>query len=172
MLQRTNAEQVVPIFKCFEKKFKDPHSFLIHAKRTKTNYFSNLGLSWRNKYLIRAASFIDEYGLPLEKRELLRIPGIGDYAASAFLSLHYNKRCSLIDSNIIRLYSRYFGFYYDGETRRKKWFLDLADRMTPRKSIKSFNYALLDFSRTICKPKPLCDECTLRKRCSFIRSFG
>jgi A/G-specific adenine glycosylase len=55
----------------------------------------------------------------------------GSYIASAYRSLHLRERDFIIDSNVIRLYGRFFGFSTDSETRRKRSFLELADRATP-----------------------------------------
>jgi len=166
MLQRTNADQVKPVYQKFVKNYRTPEDFLKKCSKN-TNIFKNLGLIWRNELLFESAKAISKYGIPNNKEKLLQIPGIGNYIASAFLSLHLNKRAVLIDSNIVRLYARYFGFSYDGETRRKKWFYELADSITPKRNIKEFNYSILDFSRNICTYRPHCNECSLRRKCSY-----
>ncbi len=48
-----------------------------------------------------------------------------------------------------------------GETRRKKWLIELAD-LTPEYNVKDFNYAALDLTMTVCVPgTPHCDECPI-----------
>lgn len=170
MLQRTNADQVVPIYSNFCSRFPNTQTFLRHANRTKVNYFSDLGLLWRNQFLIRSAEIINKNGIPKDKKELLALPGVGDYVASALLSLHFDIRSILIDSNIVRVYGRYFGFPYNNETRRRRELWELADALTPQLHIKSFNYAILDFSRNICCSKPRCNVCSVRLRCHFYLS--
>jgi len=64
---------------------------------------------------------------------------------------------------------RYFSFKTDAETRRKKWFEQLAERLTPAIRFKEYNYALLDFSRTICRPKPKCKLCVLSGKCKYFK---
>ncbi len=105
--------------------------------------------------------------MPTNYEGFLKVPGIGDYVASALLSLHMNSRAMLIDSNIVRLYGRFSGFEFDNETRRKKWLKNLADQTTPKRGVKSFNYAVLDYSRLVCAPKPNCMNCILIKQCCF-----
>jgi len=165
MLQRTRAEQVKPIYQSFVKKFPSAESFINYININNSNIFENLGLKWRQGNLINAAKFIKNYGIPKSKEKLLEIDGVGNYIASAFLSLHLNKREKIIDSNIIRLYGRFFGFKYNGETRRKIFLLELAEKITPCNNIKEFNYSLLDFSRNICGIKPKCNECNINKKC-------
>lgn len=121
----------------------------------------------------------DYYEYPLiffyQKKSLRLLPcshlrkDVGDYVASAFLSLHSNQREVLVDSNIVRFYSRFFGFEANAETRRQKWFKELAEKVTPNKNCKQFNYGLLDFTRKVCKAKkPLCDACLVAKKCEFV----
>jgi A/G-specific adenine glycosylase len=166
MLQRTKAEQVVPIYESFIKRFPTPESFLKLYKK-EVNIFENLGLPHRNQFIYETARTIINKGIPTIKSDLLKFPGIGDYVASAFLSFHLNMREALIDSNIVRFYGRYWGFDYDGETRRKKWLLDLAKKMTPIKEPGEFNYALLDFSMRVCMVKPYCHNCPVSRNCKY-----
>jgi adenine-specific DNA glycosylase len=45
----------------------------------------------------------------------------------------------------------------------------MAETVTPRQGSKSYNYALLDFTRAVCKPLPECPTCALLNLCSFGR---
>ncbi|MGC4379367.1 hypothetical protein WD019_21005, partial [Fictibacillus sp. Mic-4] len=158
--------QVHPVYESFTKKYGTPLEFL---KDKNPNVLTHLGLRWREATLRKLAEAIVHKDIPGEKDELLKLPGIGDYISAAYRSLHLGVRDVIIDSNIVRLYGRYFGFPTDGETRRKKWFILLADRITPEKHFKEFNYALIDFTRTICKPKPIHEDCILREQCSLYK---
>ena len=68
MLQRTNADQVVPVYESFCSQFPHPTTFSNKARNSKKNYFSKLGLTWRNKFLIRAADVIAKKAIPLKKK--------------------------------------------------------------------------------------------------------
>ncbi|WNF24843.1 hypothetical protein [Mesobacillus jeotgali] len=165
MLQRTNAEQVVPVYESFVESYPSPKEFLFERN---TNIFQSLGLHWREAQLRSLAREIYNLGyIPEDKNSLLKLPGVGDYIAAAFRSFHLNIRDVIIDSNVVRLYGRYFGFETDPETRRKKWLKELAAEVTPYINHKEFNYALLDFTRNICKPQPQHKECLLRNLCCF-----
>lgn len=164
MLQRTKAEQVVPVYIQFCSKYKNPSDYLSNKNE---NIFESLGLRWRNKEFIKLARILVNQEIPEKKEELLRLPCIGHYISAAFRSLHLGARDVIIDSNVVRIYGRYFGFKTDGETRRKKWLIELADRMTPLKKFKDFNYGLIDFTKTVCKPKPVCKNCRIKIRCEY-----
>jgi A/G-specific adenine glycosylase len=133
--------------------------------------FSGLGLHWRVRLIRKLAQELATHGIPEDKEKLLELPGIGPYAASAFLSFHVGKRHAIIDSNVVRLYGRLFGFPIHGETRRNKQFIAVADWMTPERRFQKYNYALLDFTREICRVKPKCEACPLRMYCVFYRNL-
>ncbi len=164
LLQRTRAEQVVPVYLEFASKYPTPSEF---SKDLNSDVFGRLGLRWREKLLHALAELVQSGELPGDKVQLLRLPAVGSYVASAFRSLHLGKRDTIVDSNIVRLYGRFFGLKTNSETRRDRKFLELASKITPEKGFKDFNYALLDFTRAICRPKPQCSVCLISNRCHF-----
>jgi len=119
----------------------------------------SIGLQRRTKTLVELAYYIDYQDYyPDQLESLLQVHGIGHYTASAYLSLHMNVRAVLLDSNIARWLSRMLGTEKPTDVRRSKELLELADQLTPKKKFKEYNYAVLDFTMLICKPRqPLCD---------------
>lgn len=166
MLQRTKAEQVLPVFLDFCNKYPTPDKYY---KNNRANIFNSLGLQQRNKDFKALAKILSEESIPESKEELIKLPGVGEYVASAYLSLHQSKRAIIIDSNVVRLYGRFFGFKTDGETRRKQWFINLAQELTPERNFYLYNYSLLDFPRNICTVKPNCTKCIFKKRCNYFK---
>ncbi len=170
MLQRTKAEQVVEVFNNFLMKYDTPLKYYKYG--FKENVFSNLGLPVRNNYLKEISNYIihNNNDIPTDKKTLLTLPGIGNYIASAYRSLHLNLRDYIIDSNVVRLYKRYFNINRKSELRRIKWFENFANIITPYKSFKEYNYGIIDFTRKVCKLKPLCNICYLKSRCIWFLS--
>lgn len=164
MLQRTRAEQVLPAFELFAKQYALPSDYV---RNKNASVFHSLGLFWREEYLTKLAAILCETDIPEDKESLLKLPGVGEYIASAYLSLHAGKREPIIDSNVVRLYGRFFGFETDGETRRDLSIRQLAELLTPKRDFKAYNYGVIDFTGAVCKPKPLCQECILRKKCNW-----
>ena len=169
MLQRTKAEQVLPVYNDFITRFPSPESYKKHLEKSDENVFENLGLKWRYETFKEAVNSIVEEGMPTYKNYLIKLPGVGEYVSSAIMSFHLNKRELLIDSNIVRFYGRFFGIKADKESRRKKEFIVLTDQITPLRNVKKYNYAVLDYSMNICKPKPVCLTCLMVKRCHFYK---
>jgi A/G-specific adenine glycosylase len=125
--------------------------------------------------LYEAARQIAETGgsPPENERQLVALPGVGPYAAAAWLSLHRDRRAVIVDNNVARWLSRMTGRAYDAETRRKRWVRDIADRLTPARAFRDYNYAVLDFTMRICRPRaPLCPECPLRSDCAYGMAQG
>ena len=167
MLQRTRAEQVVSVFNEFCELYRTPKDYLNNSTN---NVFATLGLPQREELLKQLAQRLVEIRkIPTLKNKLIELPGVGDYVASSFRSLHLCLRDSIIDSNIVRFYGRYFGFETHAETRRNKCFMEFTLDVLPERKIRAFNYALLDFSMNVCKPKPLCESCIFKKKCTYVK---
>lgn len=172
LLQRTKAEQVIPVYKRFVKDYPSPAAIAVSSLSQIKKIIAPLGLRWRAKKIKELAATLKNRhrgGIPLHMDGLMALPGIGQYAAAAYLSLHNNKRALLIDSNIVRLYGRFFGFRVHAETRRNSAFMSLADLLTPQRECRRFNYAVLDLGRNICRPKPLCPVCPVSLKCHYYR---
>lgn len=88
LLQRTNADQVLNVYNDFIKKYKTANQFI----NSPENIFISLGLNWRYNIYQKLCYKIKEIkSIPNTKEELLMLPGVGEYVASAFLSLHLNR---------------------------------------------------------------------------------
>jgi len=167
LLQRTNADQVLPVYLYFTSKYKCPEDFI----NSPENLFVSLGLIWRYEVYLKLCSKLSIMNeIPDIREELIKLPGVGEYVSSALRSLHLKKRDYIIDSNIVKLYGRFFGFNTNGETRRKRWFIELADSFTPKIKFKDYNYGLIDLTRQICKKNPDCSNCILKKKCNFYKN--
>jgi len=172
MLQRTKAEQVLDVYKIFVIAYPDLES-ASHAKKDEIKeILSPLGLNWRIDKIINLTEKVAELQrVPTNYDELIELPGVGDYIASAFMSFHTEQPRPIIDSNAVRLWGRIFNFKISPETRRKKDFKELVKRITPSKECRIFNYGVLDFTRKICKPKPFHLKCPLKKICSYYNNI-
>jgi len=166
MLQRTRAEQVEAIYRSFVELMPSLESEFSEEKLREI--LKPLGLNWRIEKIIELIKVLKiKKEVPSSYDELVALPGVGDYAASAFLSFHQNKRKPLIDSNAVRLWSRVFGLKAGPGSRRNREFRTIIDRVTPSSEFKEFNYAVLDLSRMICTSKPLCSLCPIGNYCKF-----
>ena len=171
MLQRTRAEQAEPIYKQFLKEFPNIRKLANAPLKKIGKYTAKLGLHKRAKRFINAARFITkEFNgkIPDTPDELLMIPGIGEYVAGAILTVCFNKKYPVVDSNIARFMNRYYGLRLTGEIRRKKEIKQIAGRLFNIRNLGKLLFALIDFAALICKPQIAnCKKCVIRQKCNF-----
>jgi A/G-specific adenine glycosylase len=168
LLQRTRATQVSRLFDDMRFRFPTAAS-LVHAGISVVqDWTGTIGLHRRVPLILSiAAAIADRGGSPPESLgELRQLVGVGPYTAAAWLSLHREKRAAIVDCNVARWLSRLTGMPVCKDPRNVRWVNDLADRLTPRRAFRDYNYAVLDFTMAICKPRhPKCVECPLKSEC-------
>jgi A/G-specific adenine glycosylase len=165
LLQRTRANNVVPVYNRLVELYPAPEDLASSKLSNIEKLLYPLGLKWRAKFVQSlASSLIILQSTPENLEELLLLPGVGPYAANAFLAFHTDKQAVLIDSNTARFICRFTGGKYHGEVRKEKWLIEFINRLTPRDNSKIFNLSFLDFSMLVCKStKPECKECPFQR---------
>jgi len=161
LLQRTRASSVVNVYQQFVFAFSVPSKLGRAPIGRIEKLLYPLGLRWRAPFIKRLGKALDERGgnPPESLTELISLPGVGPYAAAAYLGFHTDARAVIIDANVVRFLCRLIGYQYNGETRRKRWLLEFADKITPNKNVKQYNYSVLDFTMQVCTTRPKCDQC-------------
>jgi A/G-specific adenine glycosylase len=171
MLRRTNAQQVVPTYLEFIKRYPDAESLVTAPIRQVQNLLHPLGLNWRAENIGKMAEALtQQFGcrVPSNYDELRQLPGVGDYVASAVCCFAFNKRMPVIDTNTVRVVGRYFGFKTHSESRRRTQVRETVAAVTGSRNARAFNLAFLDFGALICKAaNPKCPTCPLRHRCAY-----
>ncbi len=175
MLHRTKAEQVVPVYLEFIKKYPDIKTLAWTNFKDIKAVTEHLGLHWRAKHFSESAKYVVanyKGKFPKNYSELRKIPGVGEYIAGAITTICFNKPVPVVDSNIARFINRYFGLNLSGEIRRKKKIVELSLRLFEYENPGDLLFAIVDFTSLVCKPgKPLCEKCPLRNKCNYTRRF-
>ena len=170
LLQRTRAAAVAELYEPFFAQFPTPEKLAEATEKEIGESIYSLGLAWRAKYISQLGDELAERNgdVPDTRSALKDLPGVGPYVSGAFEALHRNRPSSFVDANVVRLLGRFFGFEWDGETRRRKWFLELVEELFDHGYEPSrFGYALLDFTREVCSHSPDCSDCPLRNKCAY-----
>lgn len=170
ILQQTQIKQGLPYYLSFINEF--PNIFnLANAEETKIlNLWQGLGYYSRARNLHFTAKYIAEElnGIfPDNYQDLLKLKGVGDYTASAIASICYNEPTPVVDGNVYRFLSRYFGIKTPiNSSKGRKEFKDLAQDLIDVDNPAEFNQAIMEFGARQCKPQnPDCKKCPFSEGC-------
>ena len=98
--------------------------------------------------------------------DLLRLPGVGIYIASAVRVFSFGKKDFPIDSNAFRFVSRYFGVTLHIKKSEARQLREFMTPLIPSERPREYVYGFLDFAATICRPRePRCKCCPLLRSC-------
>jgi A/G-specific adenine glycosylase len=172
MLQQTQVVTVVPYFKRFIKYIPNLKSLAKIENKKLIKLWEGLGYYSRARNLKKTAQVIIKnfHGkIPNNFEDLLSLPGIGNYTASAILAIAFNKQYIPLDGNIERVLKRYLYLKKDKEIQK--------DNLIQKKtifgtSLRSSDYAqaLMELGALVCKPtNPLCNECPISKNCRSLK---
>lgn len=170
LLRKTTAKQVAAVYPDFIATYSAP-SLLAGARITKLRaLLKPLGLSGRASLLkaLGAALVANHGGLvPTLREDLLKLPGVGPYAANATLCFGFGQSVPIVDSNILRILSRVFGWTSSHpRPHLDKAVWDLASGLIPTGRAALYNEALLDLGALVCTHRdPACYKCPLGPTC-------
>ena len=172
MLQQTQVITVIPFFNRFLKNLPTIKSLAKVDEGKLIKLWEGLGYYSRARNLKKTAQIIIKNfdgKLPNNLRDLLTLPGIGNYTANAILAIAFNKPYIPLDGNIKRVLKRYLYLKKDKEIQK--------DNLVQKKNIfgttlRSGDYAqaLMELGALICKPSnPICVQCPIRKNCKSFK---
>jgi A/G-specific adenine glycosylase len=169
MLRRTQARQVVAVYRAFVECFPDAHTLASAPERDVAEALYSLGLAWRVPAFQQLARVLVEQfaGLvPSNYQTLVALPGVGDYVASAICCFAFSQPMIISDINTVRVVGRLFGIPTHAESRRRKPIRDLLSALLDRTHPIIYNYALLDLAALVCLTDvPDCASCPVRPHC-------
>lgn len=167
MLQQTKVSTVIPYFNKFYKKFSTIKSLSKSRITSVLKLWQGLGYYQRARNLHQIAKIVSQkFGgkLPDSFSDLKNLPGIGDYTASAILSIAKNKPFIGIDGNVKRVISRIFFINYDS-----KLILNIEKKLNLMKvkiGSSDLMQGLMELGALICLVKePMCKLCPLKADC-------
>jgi A/G-specific adenine glycosylase len=152
MLQQTQVERVMDKYSLLIKTFPDFSSLATVPLPEILAVWQGLGYNRRAIALKRIAQTVmtDFHGkLPSSKEELLRLPGIGDYTASAILAFAFDQPTVFIETNIRRVFIHFF--FGDRASVSDADILPLVSETLPRNDPREWYYALMDYGSMLGK---------------------
>jgi A/G-specific adenine glycosylase len=172
LLVRTRADVVARLFEEIADRYPTIQALASADEDELKAVLRPLGLSKRVPLFIKAARYICEKHngeIPNNVEDLLKVPGLGTYTATAIATFAYEQGLVPADVNILRFVSRLTGLEMKHITKGSEELRELLPFLSEQNvGLSAEN--LLDFTRLVCRArKPKCDECLLRHDCSYFR---
>jgi A/G-specific adenine glycosylase len=175
IMQQTRIEQGMPYFNRFAEKYPTVKQFADAKEEDILKLWQGLGYYSRGRNMHQTAKIVmedhDGY-FPKNYESLIKLKGIGEYTAAAISSFSSNEARAVVDGNVFRLLSRYFGIDTAiNSSKGKKLFTELANELIDQSRAGEFNQAIMEFGSLQCKPKnPNCLICPLQLGCEARKS--
>ncbi len=170
ILQQTRAGQGLKYYERFVNKYPTIQKLARAPLEEVYKLWEGLGYYNRCRNLHATAQKI-VYELngnfPDTYESILELKGVGPYTAAAISSFGFGLPHAVVDGNVFRVLSRFFGIDQPADsTPGKKLFQQLAQNCLSIKEPAEYNQAIMDFGATVCKPDlPSCSICVMRKKC-------
>ncbi|MDA9235164.1 A/G-specific adenine glycosylase [Polaribacter sp.] len=170
MLQQTRVAQGLSYYLKFTTTFPTVFDLAKADESTVLKMWQGLGYYSRARNLHAASKHIAfelNGEFPTSYLEIIKLKGIGDYTASAIASICFDEPTAVVDGNVYRVLSRYFGIHTSTNSSLGiKEFKALAQSLLDVTQPGNFNQAIMDFGALHCKPQnPLCESCPFADSC-------
>lgn len=174
ILQQTRVAQGLPYYLRFTQAFPTVFDLAKASEQEVLKLWQGLGYYSRARNLHKTAQqIVNEHDgkFPETYLELLKLKGVGEYTAAAIASFAYNEDVAVVDGNVYRVLSRFFGIYTDiTSAGAKKEFTQLATLILPAGNANLFNQAVMEFGALQCVPKnPDCNQCIFNDSCMALQ---
>ena len=172
MLQQTRVQAVLEYYARFMAELPDVYALAAAGEERLFKLWEGLGYYSRARNLHRAAQvLVNDCGgeFPHTREELLRLPGVGDYTASAIVSIAFGEPEPAVDGNLLRVAARVGGIAEDiMDARVRKRFRAMLTESIDCERPGEWNQAMMDLGATVCLPNgaPLCEKCPARAFCA------
>lgn len=170
ILQQTRVNQGLPYYHQFIEKFPTVKSLANAHEQEVLKYWQGLGYYSRARNLHLAANQVINLfkgKFPTNYNEIIKLKGIGEYTAAAIASFSFNESKPVLDGNVFRLISRYFGIELPVDRpSTKKVFYEILNELITNSPPALFNQAIMEFGALQCKPvSPDCSKCPVVLSC-------
>lgn len=170
ILQQTRVAQGRPYFDSFLNAFPTVFDLAAASEQEVLKLWQGLGYYSRARNLHHTAQkvvkdFNGEFPKTFEELKLLK--GVGDYTAAAIASFAFREVVPVVDGNVFRVLSRYFGVETDIlSSKAKKEFFDLSKSLIDVQKPDVYNQAIMEFGALHCVPQsPDCNACIFSNSC-------
>ena len=168
ILQQTRVEQGMDYYLRFTETYPKVELLASADEDEVMRLWQGLGYYSRARNLHEAArQVVSMGGFPTSYAGIRTLKGVGDYTAAAIASFAYGLPHAVVDGNVYRVLSRFFGIATPIDTTAgKRQFATLAQEVLPPKHAALHNQAIMDLGALVCTPRaPQCAACPLADAC-------
>ena len=174
ILQQTRVAQGMPYYLSFVETFPTVYDLAEAPEEQVLKLWQGLGYYSRARNLHTTAKMVvSEFDgkFPHTYEELKTLKGVGDYTASAIASFCFDVPEPVVDGNVYRVLSRYFGVDLPiNSTEGITYFKELAREVMDAENIRDYNQGIMEFGAIQCAPKkPYCLLCPLQESCVALK---
>ena len=172
VLQQTRIAQGWEYWERFMAQYPKVEDLAAASEDDVLRLWQGLGYYSRARNLHAAAKQIVALGkFPDTLEDIKSLKGVGDYTAAAIGSFAFDIPAAVVDGNVYRVLSRYFGIDTPiNSTQGKKEFAALAQSLIPASDAAAYNQGMMDFGAIQCTPQsPKCLLCPLAETCVALR---
>lgn len=172
ILQQTRIAQGWEYWERFMAQYPKVEELAAASEDEVLRLWQGLGYYSRARNLHAAAKQIVALGkFPDTLEDIKALKGVGDYTAAAIGSFAFDIPAAVVDGNVYRVLSRYFGIDTPiNSTQGKKEFAALAQSLIPASDAAAYNQGMMDFGAIQCTPQsPKCLLCPLAETCVALR---
>ena len=171
MLQQTPVARVLPVFESWMTVWPTPAALAAAPSGEAVRAWGRLGYPRRALRLHAAATAIQErHGgeVPPAYDDLIALPGVGDYTASAIASFAFGGSHAVLDTNVRRVFARAVsGVEFPGQSvsRAER---TLAEGLVPDEQPATWAVAVMELGALVCTAAaPRCGACPISDRCAW-----
>ena len=175
ILQQTRIEQGKKYYYAFLEKYPNISELAKTNDDELLKVWEGLGYYSRALNMLKASRVVlNNYKgiFPSNYDDLIKLPGIGDYTASAISSICNNEVQPVVDGNVFRFMSRMFKIDLPiDKLKTKTYFKKLGFKLIDVVNPGDFNQAMMDYGSMVCRPKKFqCHKCLFSSNCKAFNS--
>ena len=175
ILQQTRIEQGEKYYYAFLEKYPNISDLAKTNDEELLKVWEGLGYYSRALNMLKASRVVlNNYKgiFPSNYDDLIKLPGIGEYTASAISSICNNEVQPVVDGNVFRFLSRMFKIDLPiDKLKTKTYFKKLGFKLIDVVNPGDFNQAMMDYGSMVCRPKRFqCHKCLFSSNCKAFNS--
>ncbi|MGC8812382.1 MAG: endonuclease III domain-containing protein [Candidatus Aenigmatarchaeota archaeon] len=165
--QRTRDEKTSQAWKKLFSKADTPEKILKLSEKEIQSLIKDVGFYRQKAKRIKKICriILEKYKgrIPPSREELMKLPGVGPKTADVVLSYSFGKPVIAVDTHVAAI-SKRLGWTKSNKPEKIR---EDLHKVVPKKYRLLINSLFVEFGKDICRAKPKCYACPVKKFCKF-----